>query len=176
MLTPASSTTTSPSVYQHQYGIGDPQIPQSAPQFPSTLTPYSPQSMTSFQSAQGTSPFHDMHMHQHAMVLANQHNFNSSSMDHNQEHLAALNGAFVPTGRADSVPSWSTHIHSGINNYENQISSYSNEADQGTPMHGLPLGHGGYLYDQTQDDSAAMGCFQGVNQLDPRHLAFYRGL
>ena len=97
-------------------------------------------------------------------------------MDHNQEHLAALNGAFVPTGRADTVPSWPSHINSGTNNYEHHMTSYGNEADHATPMHGLPLGQVGYMYDQTQDDSAAMGCFQGVTQLDPRHLGFYRGL
>ena len=174
LMTPTSSTMTSPSIYQHVYGVSEPQISHSGPQFQASLTPYSPQSMTSFHSTSAPSPFHEIHPHmaQHAMMLGSQSTFHAPSVDHSQEqmtqeHMAALMSAT----RVDSVASWPSHVHTSTNPYDSHVTSFGSDSDHTHPLHGLPIGQVGFpssLYDPQPQDPY----FQHMDQVDPRDWGF----
>ena len=176
VLTP-TSPATSPGIYPPAFAVHDREAHHRNTHCQSTVGPYSPQSMSSFNSMSGSPSFHEIHsMQQQTMVFPQQSGYNATGMDQSPEHMGALNGGFVPMARSDSLAPWTPHVPS-TESFITHVNGFPQESASAASMHGLQMDHMAFnssqYTTQSHDDAAtALNCFQPVNPLDPRQMAF----
>ena len=182
MLTPTSSTASS-TVYTQPFPHHEIETHQTGPQCHGHLTAFSPQSIASYQSVAGSSPFHDLQMQHPGMVFGHQSSYHPQALD-SQDHISAtMNATFIPMTRPEAIAPWTHHVPSTSHNYAHHVPNFSDPSGSHHPLHGMAIDEIGFStqqYHGAPDHDAAVACFATLDQVDPQQLNMeawkYRGL